>query len=138
MIILKKLSQNIKFLRKKFKLTQNELAEKLNISRQVVSYYENESREPDLNTLINISKTFNCSLDLLLFSDLSKDDLASDNILDFNLASKENLIKSLKIKKNEIKDTLDKLNNFIDILENDNTYDIDTSVSITQDNKKTN
>ncbi len=136
MIILKNLSQNIKFLRKKFKLTQDELAKKLNISRQVISYYENGTREPDLNIMINISKIFNCSLDLLLFSDLSKDNFLLDNILNFNLASKQNLIQSLKIKKNEIKDTLDKLNNFIYILENDNTCEFDTDISIIQDDIK--
>lgn len=56
-------------LRKDNNLTQDELAEKLYVSRQTVSNWENGKFYPDIETLILISNTFNVSLDDLLKSD---------------------------------------------------------------------
>lgn len=56
-------------LRKENNLTQDELAEKLYVSRQTVSNWENKRTYPDIETLILISNKFNISLDDLLKSD---------------------------------------------------------------------
>ena len=56
-------------LRKDNNLTQDELAEKLYISRQTVSNWENGRTYPDIETLILISNKFNISLDDLLKTD---------------------------------------------------------------------
>ena len=56
-------------LRKDNNLTQDELAEKLYVSRQTVSNWENGKFYPDIETLILISNTFNVSLDDLLKTD---------------------------------------------------------------------
>ena len=53
-------------IRKNNNLTQEELAEKLNVSRQTVSNWENGKCYPDIETLIIISNKFNISLDHLL------------------------------------------------------------------------
>lgn len=49
----------IKFLRtKKIKMTQTELAEKLNISKSIISAYEKGIRTPSVDTLIHIACIF--------------------------------------------------------------------------------
>lgn len=58
----KKLNQ----LRKLSGMTQEQLAEKLNVSRQTVSKWEAGSTLPDLENMVRISKIFCVSLDNLL------------------------------------------------------------------------
>ena len=56
-------------LRKDNKMSQEEFAEALDVTRQTVSNWENEKSYPDLHTLIKISDEFNLSLDVLLKGD---------------------------------------------------------------------
>jgi repressor LexA len=56
----------IKDLRKIHDISQNDLAEKLNISQQTVSSYENGTREPDISTLKQLALIFNVSIDYLV------------------------------------------------------------------------
>lgn len=60
------LGQKIKELRIKSGITQKGLAEKLNVSFQTVSKWENDENEPDIATLKMLSSTFECSIDYLL------------------------------------------------------------------------
>ena len=53
-------------LRKSAGMTQNDLAEKLNVSRQAVSRWEQGSATPDVENLIAISDLFGVTLDELL------------------------------------------------------------------------
>ncbi len=53
-------------LRKQHNLTQEDLAEKLNVSRQTVSNWETSKCYPDIETLVIISNKFNVSLDVLI------------------------------------------------------------------------
>ena len=53
-------------LRKKAGLSQEELAEKLNVSRQAVSKWERAEASPDMDNLIALSKLYNVSLDDLV------------------------------------------------------------------------
>lgn len=68
------LSEKIFFLRKKSGLSQEELAEKLGVSRQSVSKWETGQSIPDLDKTISISKFFDCSTDWLLNDDLDEED----------------------------------------------------------------
>ncbi|MGG5322388.1 helix-turn-helix domain-containing protein, partial [Enterococcus sp. DIV2359] len=56
--------------RKEFGLTQEELAEKLQVSRSAISNWEIGRNYPDIQTLISLAKTFDVSLDYLLNEDL--------------------------------------------------------------------
>ena len=56
----------LKELRKAQKLTQRELAERLNVAKSVVSYYESGDRFPSYDVLIKISRTFHVTTDYLL------------------------------------------------------------------------
>jgi transcriptional regulator with XRE-family HTH domain len=53
-------------LRKSHHLSQEELAEKLGVSRQAVSKWERAESNPDMDNLISISKLYKISLDALL------------------------------------------------------------------------
>ncbi len=55
----------IKILRKRNQLTQAMLAEKLNVSAQAVSKWENNQAQPDLDTFLKMSEMFNITLDEL-------------------------------------------------------------------------
>ncbi len=60
------LGNRIKLLRKEQEITQEQLADYLNVSRQSITGYENDGVEPSLNVLIKIADRFNVSLDYLL------------------------------------------------------------------------
>ena len=64
------LQQNLKYLRKANKLTQEQCAEKLGLKRAVIGAYEEGRIEPKINTLLTICSYFNVSLDNFLRSDL--------------------------------------------------------------------
>lgn len=50
-------------------MTQEKLAEKINVSRQTISNWENEKSYPDIISVIEISNLYSISLDLLLKGD---------------------------------------------------------------------
>ncbi len=60
----------IKKYRKDFKFSQEELAEKIFVTRQTISNWENNKNYPDINSLILLSDIFNISLDLLVKGDV--------------------------------------------------------------------
>ncbi len=65
--------------RKDMNLSQAELDEKLGVSQQTISKYENGSREPDNATLLKLSKMFNVTIDYLLENPLSN---TKDSLID--------------------------------------------------------
>ena len=58
-------------LRKKENLSEEALAEKLNVTRQTISKWELNETSPDLKQALLISKLFNISLDELVNNDRS-------------------------------------------------------------------
>lgn len=65
------MKNRLKEIRKERNLTQKEFAEKLNISQQAISQYENGDREPKLETWQKLADFFNVPVDYLL--GISKD-----------------------------------------------------------------
>lgn len=61
-------------LRKKRGLSQEELAEKLNVSRQSVSKWESNNTYPETEKIVQICNLFNCSMD----------DLINDKVIDID------------------------------------------------------
>lgn len=53
----------IKQLRKEYNMTQNDLAEKLYVSRQAVSKWETNRGRPEMDTLNDMARLFNVSID---------------------------------------------------------------------------
>ena len=58
--------KGLKEIRKKKKLSQLKVAMDLSISREVISYYENGKRSPDVDMLLILSNYFNVSIDYLI------------------------------------------------------------------------
>lgn len=79
------LGKRIIEMRKKNNLSQEQLAEKLEVSRQTISNWENGKFYPDIDALVRISRYFNISLDDLLNYD--------DKVLDY-LKESTNVVKS--------------------------------------------
>ena len=65
-------------LRKKNGLSQEELADKLGLSRQAVSKWERAESSPDTDNLICLAKLYNISLDDLLNTDQSLEELSKE------------------------------------------------------------
>lgn len=63
------LGEKIREQRKKAGLSQEQLAEKLNVSRQAITKWETDNGIPDISNLIAISDEFNLSLDELIKED---------------------------------------------------------------------
>ena len=73
--------QNLLFLRKmRDNMTQEELAERLNVSRQTVSKWELDAAYPEMDKLLALCDLFSCSLDQLIREDMNIINDAYSNI----------------------------------------------------------
>ena len=73
------LGDNIQFLRKVNNITQEELAERLSVSRQTVSKWEMNQAYPEIPKLMEIGNVFHCKLDELLKEEMGRsEDVYSD------------------------------------------------------------
>lgn len=96
-----KFGDNLKNMRKKNNLSQEELAEKVGVSRQSVSKWETGDAYPEMNNLLELCKIFKCNIN----------DLVNDSILDVNSLDEEVLEKVVLLKKEQQKNvkTLSKI-----------------------------
>lgn len=62
-----KISKNIKQLRQERNMTQDELAEKLHVTRQAISSWENDRTQPDVQMLGRLREVFGVSIEELLY-----------------------------------------------------------------------
>lgn len=69
-----KFEENLRELRKRAGLSQEELADHIDVSRQAVSKWENGSSYPELDKLMILCELFHCTLDDLLQKDLKDKD----------------------------------------------------------------
>lgn len=81
-----KLGKQIKKHRQEVKLSQEELAERVYVSRQTISNWENDKSYPDVNSLVLLSETFQISLDNLIKGDIEvmKDVIQKEEIQKMN------------------------------------------------------
>ena len=93
-----KFGDNLKKIRKEKKLSQEQLAEKVNVSRQSVSKWENGESYPEMNNILELCKIFNCNINDLIHTDMSDisslDEEIIMNVVKFN-NQKQNQVKSL-------------------------------------------
>lgn len=66
------ISNQIKKYRLKLGLSQEDLAQKVFVTRQTISNWENNKNYPDINSLVLLSTIFDVSLDILVKGDLEK------------------------------------------------------------------
>lgn len=72
------LGENLQYIRGRFGLTQEQLAERLEVSRQSVSKWESGASYPETDKIMQICDMFNVSMDDLLRGDVRRE-FASDN-----------------------------------------------------------
>jgi len=84
------LADKIIRLRKKNNLTQEELAEKMNVSRQAVSKWESAGAIPDLEKILQMSVLFGVTTDYLLKDEIEDEELTND-------ASSDSTVKKISI-----------------------------------------
>ena len=80
------LGKQIKKHRQEVQLSQEELAERVYVSRQTISNWENDKSYPDVNSLVLLSETFQISLDNLIKGDIEvmKDVIQKEEIETMN------------------------------------------------------
>ena len=80
------LGKQIKKHRQEVQLSQEELAERVYVSRQTISNWENDKSYPDVNSLVLLSETFQISLDKLIKGDIEvmKDVIQKEEIEKMN------------------------------------------------------
>lgn len=91
-----KFGENLYNLRKKEKMSQEKLAEKVGVSRQSVSKWETGESYPEMNRILELCKIFRCQLN----------DLVNDKILDFDSLDEEvkmSIVKFNKEKQRKLK-----------------------------------
>lgn len=79
------IGKQIKKYRTEMKFSQDELAEKIFVSRQTISNWENNKNYPDVKSLLLLSSLFDVSLDILIKGDLEemKEKIKSEDIDNF-------------------------------------------------------
>ncbi len=80
------ISEKLYTLRKKSGLSQEQLAEQLNVSRQAISKWESGSSIPESDKLIAISNYFDVSLDFLLKDDTSENTIPAESEISTTLS----------------------------------------------------
>lgn len=83
------LGKQIKKYRSEKKLSQDALAEKIYVSRQTISNWENSKSYPDVNSLVLLSEVFKVSLDQLIKGDVEimKEQISKEDQKEFEQLS---------------------------------------------------
>lgn len=87
------LGDKIKLYRENKKMTQNEIANILDVSPATVSKYESGALEPNIESLKRLSELFEVSIDELLNDEEDKFDISKVNVLDVLKEQKEMKLK---------------------------------------------
>lgn len=86
-----KFGDNLRKLRKSKKLSQEELAEKVQVSRQSVSKWETGDAYPEMNNILELCKIFHCRIN----------ELVNDSIIDVDSLNEDIRINVVKFKKEQ-------------------------------------
>lgn len=79
------IGKQIRKYRTELKLSQDDLADKVYVTRQTISNWENDRNYPDIRSLVLLSNVFGISLDILVKGDLEqmKDEIKAEDIRKF-------------------------------------------------------
>lgn len=88
-------AQRLKKYRNHNDLTQQQVADTLNIDRSTYSYYETGKTEPNMDTIIKLAKIFDVNVGTLLTGD------ADSGVADSNAAAKLDIIRMENLTKEE-------------------------------------
>ena len=91
------LGEKILELRKKSGLSQEELGEKVNVTRQTISNWELGETQPNPDQLKKLSKTFNVSVDEIIDNDIENEILAKVKLTEKQTRSIKKILKGIFI-----------------------------------------
>lgn len=91
------IGNEIKKLRKEKGFTQSELAEKCNLSKNAIWNYENNKRNPTVNTLNKIGEALGIDLGYLIAKPLKMDEETAEKLHELGYASE--IMKNIKVDK---------------------------------------
>ena len=91
-----KFGDNLRRIRKSKKMSQEQLAEKMKVTRQSVSKWENGESYPEMNNILELCKIFNCKLNDMIYTDMSDITLLDEEIV-------MNVVKFNEKKQKEVK-----------------------------------
>lgn len=82
---------NLKRLRKKYNISQQQLADVVGVSQQSINKYENHNIEPDIETLKTMADFFNTSIDYIVGYKVKSEKITTEQELLrlFSLMTKE-------------------------------------------------
>lgn len=98
----KQIGSFLKELRKEKKLTQEQLAEALNVSGRTVSRWETGNNMPDISLLVEISELFDVSIPEIINGERKSENMneevkeVAQSMSDYALAEKEGIIKEIR------------------------------------------
>ena len=79
------IEKNIKKFREQKNISQSELAEKLNVTRQAVSNWETGKTQPDIDTLHKIADMLEISIDELIYGNKRTNHVVHNHIHNINI-----------------------------------------------------
>ena len=84
------IGKQIRKYRTELKLSQDDLADRVYVTRQTISNWENDRNYPDIRSLVLLSNVFGVSLDILVKGDLEqmKDEIKTEDIRKFQRESR--------------------------------------------------
>lgn len=91
----------LKALRQNAKLTQQQLADRMYVSKHMVSYYENSRRHPSADILIQIADVFHVSVDYLLGREKKEQILNVNGLPAKDIEFVQSVVTFLLLKNNE-------------------------------------
>lgn len=98
-----KLCEKLYELRRAAGLSQEELAERLNVSRQAVSKWENGAAQPELSKLVELSRLYSVSVDeLLSLEEAEKGDAKAASSVDASAPAQETLTAPKKARRQKL------------------------------------
>ncbi len=95
------ISDNLKYLRKKIGLTQEQMSQQVGIKRSLLGAYEEGRADPRISNLIKFAEIFDMSVDQLIGADVASLNTGSANIGGLHANTNKLRVLSITVDKNE-------------------------------------
>jgi len=103
----KKLGNNIRNARLNLSITQEQLAEKINVSSVFISQIENSARKPSLETIYKISNELFVSMDDLV----KQEEIKNRNVSELQLIMKNRTVEEVELVTSLVRTLFNKISN---------------------------
>lgn len=98
------IGERLRQLRLNKNLTQKALAQQVGVGKKAISYYENNTREPPLGTLLTLAEVFNVSTDYILGRKNLGTPISAVDLTERDIAIVQELVQNMAEKNRSLKD----------------------------------